>query len=74
LVLFAYIGQITVTRALYLIPAAKCNPFQYVGVIIGFISDIYFFNKRFDVYTIIGMIITSSGLIYLTFKWKHIKK
>lgn len=71
MVLFAYIGQITVTRALYLIPA-KYNPFQYVGVIIGFISDIYFFNKQFDVYTIIGMVITSSGLIYLTFKWKHI--
>jgi drug/metabolite transporter (DMT)-like permease len=68
LIIFAYLGQITFTRAIFLIPAAKCHPFQYIGVIIGFFSDIYFFNKTFDVLSILGMIITSSGLLYMTFK------
>jgi drug/metabolite transporter (DMT)-like permease len=64
----AYLGQLAFTRSLFLKPAAKIMPFNYVGVIAGLLSDIFIFDKSFDILTILGAGIASSGLIYLIFK------
>ena len=38
-------------------------PFGYVGVLISFLSDTIFFKIEFDFLSIIGMILTSVGLL-----------
>ena len=38
-------------------------PFGYVGVLVGFAADVYLFDTEFTLLPILGMILTSIGLL-----------
>lgn len=38
-------------------------PFGYISIVVAFISDIVFFDASFDWISILGMILTSAGLL-----------
>ena len=42
---------------------SKVLPFCYVAIIFSFIGDIYLFDIDFDVISVVGMMMTSSGLL-----------
>ena len=43
-------------------PPSMMMPFGYIGVVMGFIADIYLFGTSFTVYSVVGIFLTSSGL------------
>lgn len=63
LVSFAYLTQNLITRAIYLKKASYIMPFGYISIIVAFVCDIFLFNSSFDWISIIGMIMTSAGLL-----------
>lgn len=38
-------------------------PFGYVTVLVGFLADLYLFDISFDLSIIIGILLTSAGLL-----------
>ena len=54
------------TRALYMISASQSMPFRYVGVIIGFMIDVLYYGISFDKIMILGLVITSVSLAFLS--------
>lgn len=64
-------GQIFVTTGYSLAPSAQVGPFTYTTIIFGALLGIFFFNERFDRYTMLGgIIIISAGIIALKEKNK----
>lgn len=63
LVMFAYCTQNLITRAIYLKKASYIMPFGYISIVVAFISDIVFFSANFDWVSIVGMLMTSAGLL-----------
>lgn len=49
--------------ALYLENPAKILVFGYVGIITSLITDVFFFNEKMDALSMIGIILTSIGLV-----------
>ena len=66
LVISGYAGQILNTRSLFMMPASKAMPFRYINVIIGFMIDIFYYSLSFDWISIVGILITSLALAYMT--------
>ena len=44
-------------------PPSQVMPFGYVSVLLGFCADVYLFDTKFGILSIIGMILTSCGLL-----------
>lgn len=63
LVVCAYNCQILITRATYLKKASYIMPFGYVSIVFSFMMDIFIFDENFDTISILGMCLTSSGLL-----------
>lgn len=38
-------------------------PLGYLGIIVGFIADIFYFGFKFNFLSIVGIFLTSSGLL-----------
>ena len=38
-------------------------PFSYVSIIVGFLADLYLFGSSFTFLSIVGILLTSSGLV-----------
>jgi drug/metabolite transporter (DMT)-like permease len=66
IVITGYAGQILNTRSLFMIPASKAMPFRYINVIIGFLIDVFYYALSFDWLSILGILITSLSLAYMT--------
>lgn len=66
LVISGYTGQILNTRALFLMTASKTMPFRYINVIIGFLIDIFYYSLSFDWLSVVGIVVTSLALAYMT--------
>jgi drug/metabolite transporter (DMT)-like permease len=49
-----------------MIPASKAMPFRYINVIIGFLIDVFYYALSFDWLSILGILITSLSLAYMT--------
>lgn len=49
-----------------MLPASKTMPFRYINVIIGFMVDVFYFSLSFDWLSILGIVITSLSLAYMT--------
>lgn len=62
-VAFALTTQYMIFTATTLKPPSHTMPFGYLGVVVGFTADIVFFGSKFNAYTIVGMLLTSLGLI-----------
>lgn len=63
LVICAYACQVTVTRAIYLKKASNIMPFNYISIVLATFTDIMFFGASFDFISVIGMALTSMGLV-----------
>jgi len=63
LVISAYFAQLMNSRAIYLKKPSLIMPFGYTGIILAFLIDIIFEGAQFDFYSVIGIIMTSSGLL-----------
>jgi hypothetical protein len=46
-----------------MIEPSKTMPFGYLGIIVGFTADIFYFKIEFDLPSILGMFLTSIGLL-----------
>ena len=46
-----------------MIEPSKTMPFGYLGIIVGFTADILYFKVQFDFISILGMFLTSIGLL-----------
>ena len=44
-------------------PASKIVPFQYFGIVIAALTDVLIFGESFNIYTLIGIGLTSLGLL-----------
>jgi drug/metabolite transporter (DMT)-like permease len=55
--------QIFITRAIYLKKASFIMPMGYISIVVAFASDILIFGSNFDWLSILGMILTSAGLL-----------
>jgi drug/metabolite transporter (DMT)-like permease len=63
LVFFAYGAQNLTTRAMMLKKPSYIMPFGYLAIIISTLTDKLIFGTDFTFLTIIGMFLTSSGLL-----------
>lgn len=63
LAIVAYACQVTITRAVYLKKASYVMPFNYISIVLATLSDILLFGASFDFISVIGMILTSLGLV-----------
>ncbi len=46
-----------------LIKPSKTMPLGYLTVAVGFVADVYLFGTRFTFFPIIGILLTSAGLL-----------
>lgn len=42
---------------------SKVTPFAYAGIVTGFLADVYLFQTEFSLMAVLGMLLTSSGLL-----------
>ena len=63
IVVTGFLAQLLVFMANIIQKPSKMMPFGYVSVIAGFYADLYLFGTNFDLLPIIGMILTSVGLL-----------
>ena len=63
LTLMGYMTQTCLTRSALLKRASYLLPFGYTGIIAGFLFDVLIFDTSFNWAAILGMILTSVGLL-----------
>lgn len=63
--LSAYIAQITISRAVFLVPASNVMPFNYVLVVMSFLVDVLVFHQRFNMMAISGIIVVCLSLLFI---------
>lgn len=59
----SFLTQYFRIRSMYLAKPSKTMPFQYVSVVVGMLIDIFIFGSEYDIYMIMGAILTSCGLL-----------
>lgn len=60
---FGYLTQNLSARSLFLKKPSIIMPFWYINTVIGFVIDVVYFGDSFDWMSILGMMLTSSGLL-----------
>ena len=63
IVLTGFFTQFFIIKANSLAKPSLVMPFGYVSIAVGFIADVVLFSTQFTVLAIIGMILTSAGLL-----------
>lgn len=63
LVIATFLCRATITRAISLKKASLIMPFGYISIVFAVISDVLLFKTRVDFVTVVGMLLTSLGLI-----------
>lgn len=62
-VILALLAQYMIFAAASLKEPSYTMPLGYLSIVIGFLADIIFFKVDFNSYTVIGMLLTSAGLL-----------
>ena len=62
LVVSGYTSQSTRVRAIYLAKPSDVVPFSYAGIIGSLMIDIWIYDSRLNLLSIIGIFLTSIGL------------
>ena len=67
-----YFAQFLIIKANSIAKPSIVMPFGYVSVTFGFVADVFLFDTSFTFLSIVGMILTSAGLMteYLMNKFK----
>lgn len=65
LVVFAYLAQVSIGRAVFLVPASSIMPFNYVLVVFSFFIDVVVFHQRFSWLAILGILVVCLSLLYI---------
>lgn len=58
-----FMAQFLLVNAYSMIKPSKVMPIGYIGIVISFLADIYLFDTKFTLLPIIGMLLTSVGLL-----------
>lgn len=58
-----FLAQFLVFMANIVKKPSSMMPFGYVTVLVGFLADLYLFDISFDLSIIIGILLTSAGLL-----------
>ncbi len=45
-----------------IVKPSKTMPLGYVGIMVGFVADVYLFDTKFTLLPVLGMLLTSSSL------------
>lgn len=56
-------AQYCLFMASSLIKPSKVMPLGYIAVVLGFLADVYLFDTKFTILPVIGMFLTSAGLL-----------
>jgi drug/metabolite transporter (DMT)-like permease len=67
LVIFAYLTQNFMTRAIMLKKPSYIMPLGYITIILAALMDYVIFGSSFSTLSIVGMFLTSSGLLVKVF-------
>jgi drug/metabolite transporter (DMT)-like permease len=59
----ALVAQYMIFTSTSMIEPSKTMPFGYLGIIVGFTADIFYFKIEFDFLSVLGMFLTSIGLL-----------
>jgi drug/metabolite transporter (DMT)-like permease len=62
-VIFALLAQYMIFAATSLKEPSYTMPLGYLAIVVGFLADIAFFKVEFNSLTVIGMLLTSAGLL-----------
>jgi drug/metabolite transporter (DMT)-like permease len=62
-VILALMTQYMIFAATSLKEPSYTMPLGYLSIVIGFLADVIFFKVEFNVLTVIGMLLTSAGLL-----------
>ena len=63
LVICSYLTQNLLARSYLLKKPSTIMPFTYITIVLSFIVDYFYFDEKFDILSIFGMLLTSSGLL-----------
>lgn len=63
LIIVGFSAQYAIFMANSLIKPSKTMPLGYLTVAVGFVADVYLFGTRFTFFPIIGILLTSAGLL-----------
>ena len=68
-----YCAQFLIIKANSIAKPSIVMPFGYVSVTFGFFADVFLFNTSFTLISVVGMILTSAGLMteYLMSKFNN---
>jgi len=60
---FAWASQLFVYEANRIKKPSRVMPFSYITIMVSFVADLYLFGTTFNFIAIVGIILTSSGLL-----------
>lgn len=63
IVISGFGAQYCLFMANSMIKPSKAMPLGYISVIVGFLADVYLFDTNFTILPVIGMFLTSAGLL-----------
>lgn len=63
IVLAGFFTQLFIIKANSLAKPSIVMPFGYVSVAVGFLADVLLFGTQFTTLTVVGMVLTSAGLM-----------
>ena len=63
IVFTGFFTQFFIIKANSLAKPSLVMPFGYVSIAVGFVADVVLFGTQFTVLAIVGMILTSAGLL-----------
>ena len=62
-VVTGFLTQLFIIRANSIAKPSVVMPFGYISVAMGFLADVYLFGTHFTALAVVGMILTSAGLL-----------
>ena len=65
LIIFAYLAQLFIIRAVFLIPASRVMPFNYLLVMLSFSIDVLVYHQSFNRMAIAGILVVCLSLLYI---------
>lgn len=61
--LLAHIGQIYLSKALYLENAARISSIQFLGIITAIVFSLFLFHERYTFYNLVGIVFVTLGVV-----------
>jgi drug/metabolite transporter (DMT)-like permease len=63
MIISAFFAQLMIMKSLSMKKPSYLMPLGYITVILSFCADFFIFNANLDLYAVIGILLTSGGLL-----------